>query len=387
MARSACFSGGNGRGAILIFLGLFVFYFFRDPQRKIPADPNNIVAPADGHVVEIVDEMLDSVTGHRISIFLAIWDVHVQRAPVAGRIADVVYRPGKFYAAFRSAASRENEQNIIYIDTPQGRVVFKQIAGAIARRVLCWKSEGEMVALGERVGMIRFGSRVDVWLPAETRVVVRRGQNGKGRRKHPGEMEFNDIDPIGHEEEPRRVFRNHRLRRGIYLLPSAFTVANLLCGYYAILATLEGTWTDFDHAACAIGFAILFDSLDGRVARAMDTKVNSAESSTRLPTWSASESRLPFLAYAWGVRALAATNAPEALHLTQLGWLIGFFFLGCCAWRLARFNIQGMAPGGNRYFVGMPTPAAAGMIAAVVHAFSNPICRTCASRSCGCCWF
>ena len=174
------FLGWHWAGAILIFLGLFVFYFFRDPERTIPADADNILSPADGRVVEIVDEMLDSVIGHRISIFLAVWNVHIQRMPTAGRIADVVYRPGKFYAAFRSDASRENEQNIIYIDSPQGRVVFKQIAGAIARRVLCWKSEGEMVALGDRVGMIRFGSRVDVWLPAGTQVVVRRGQHVKG---------------------------------------------------------------------------------------------------------------------------------------------------------------------------------------------------------------
>ena len=167
-------------GAILIILGLFIFYFFRDPQRVIPTQPGLVVSPADGHVVEIVDELLDSNMGHRVSIFLSIWDVHVQRAPVAGRIADVVYHPGRFYAAYRSAASRENEQNIIYIHTPQGTMVFKQIAGAIARRVICWKEEGQLVALGERVGLIRFGSRVDVWLPMETEVVVRRGQKVKG---------------------------------------------------------------------------------------------------------------------------------------------------------------------------------------------------------------
>lgn len=172
--------GWKWPGGILIFLGLFVFYFFRDPERTIPSDPGAVVSPADGHVVEIVDELLDSQMGHRVSIFLAIWDVHIQRAPVAGRIANVVYRPGRFYGAYRSAASRENEQNIIYIHTPQGQLVFKQIAGAIARRVLCWKQEGEMVALGERVGMIRFGSRVDIWLPMEAEVVVRRGQMVKG---------------------------------------------------------------------------------------------------------------------------------------------------------------------------------------------------------------
>jgi phosphatidylserine decarboxylase len=165
---------------ILMFLGLFVFYFFRSPQRTIPSDPSLVVSPADGHVVEIVDELFDSKMGHRISIFLAVWDVHVQRAPVAGRIARVVYRPGKFYAAMRSAASGKNEQNVIYMETEKGALVFKQIAGAIARRVICWKGEGEIVALGELVGMIRFGSRVDIWLPMETQILARRGQKVKG---------------------------------------------------------------------------------------------------------------------------------------------------------------------------------------------------------------
>lgn len=160
----------------LIFLGLFVFYFFRDPDRKIPVDAGAVVSPADGHVVEIVDEPFEGEPGRRISIFLSIWDVHIQRAPVAGRIAGVVYKPGKFYAALRGTASEKNEQNVITVQTPRGRLVFKQIAGAIARRVLCWKRVDEQVALGERVGMIRFGSRVDVWLPEAAEILVRRGQ-------------------------------------------------------------------------------------------------------------------------------------------------------------------------------------------------------------------
>jgi CDP-diacylglycerol---serine O-phosphatidyltransferase len=186
-------------------------------------------------------------------------------------------------------------------------------------------------------------------------------------------MEFNGIDPIGQEDEPRRVFRNHRLRRGIYLLPSALTVANMLCGYYAILATLEGGIFDFDRAACAIGVAYLFDSLDGRIARFMRTESAFGREFDSLADVVSFGIAPAILAYAWGIRAMAAANASESLHLTQLGWFIGFFFLGCCAWRLARFNIQGMAPGGNRFFVGLPTPAAAGMIAAVVHAFPNPV--------------
>jgi phosphatidylserine decarboxylase len=172
--------GWRWPGGILIFLGLFVFYFFRDPERTIPAGAEHIVSPADGRVVEIAEEPFDSIPGRRVSIFLAVWNVHIQRAPAPGLIADVVYRPGRFYGAFRRRASQQNEQNVIYIDSPRGRVILKQIAGAIARRVLCWKSKGETVALGDRVGMIRFGSRVDIWLPAATQVVVRRGQNVKG---------------------------------------------------------------------------------------------------------------------------------------------------------------------------------------------------------------
>ena len=180
-------------------------------------------------------------------------------------------------------------------------------------------------------------------------------------------MEFNGIDPVGSEAEPRGPFRSRRLRRGIYILPSALTVANLLCGYYAILATLDGKFVDFDNAAIAIGIAYLFDAMDGRIARAMGTESAFGREFDSLADVVSFGIAPAMLAYAWGVRALAAANASESLHLTELGWLMGFIFVACCAWRLARFNIQGMAPGGNRYFVGMPTPAAAGMIAATVH--------------------
>jgi CDP-diacylglycerol--serine O-phosphatidyltransferase len=188
-------------------------------------------------------------------------------------------------------------------------------------------------------------------------------------------MEFNQLDPIGSDEEPRRLFPSgkSKLRRGIYLLPSAFTVANLLCGYYAVLATLEGNVSDFDNAARAIGIAIVFDSLDGRVARMMGTNSEFGKQFDSLADIVSFGIAPAFLAYAWGIHQLAWTSTLESMHLKQLGWLIGFVYLGCCAWRLARFNIQGMASGGSRYFAGMPTPAAAGMIAATVHAIKSPI--------------
>lgn len=171
---------GMVTGGLFLLLAAFVLYFFRDPERVAPTDPAAVVSPADGRVLEVVDEPMGSRAGRRISIFLAVWDVHVNRAPLAGRITRVEYRPGRFYAAMRSRASAENEQNVIHLVTQRGEIVFKQIAGWIARRVLCWKAEGDAVARGERVGMIRFGSRVDLWLPAEAEILVRPGQHVKG---------------------------------------------------------------------------------------------------------------------------------------------------------------------------------------------------------------
>lgn len=167
-------------GGILLFLAAFVLYFFRDPERQVPTDPAAVVSPADGRIMEIVDEPLGARPGRRISIFLAVWDVHVNRAPCAGRIRKVEYRPGRFLAAMRSRASVENEQNVFHLETDRGEIIFKQIAGWIARRVLSWKSAGDRVALGERVGMIRFGSRMDVWLPLDAEILVRPGQHVAG---------------------------------------------------------------------------------------------------------------------------------------------------------------------------------------------------------------
>jgi phosphatidylserine decarboxylase len=167
-------------GGVLIFLGLFVTFFFRDPQRTPPPDPDTIVSPADGRVMEVVEEPLNGKPGRRISVFLSIFDVHVNRSPVAGRITAIEYRTGKFYAAMRGRASAENEQNVFYVQSDRGEVVFKQIAGWIARRIVCWKAVGDSVMRGERVGMIRFGSRTDIWLPEGVEILVRSGQHVAG---------------------------------------------------------------------------------------------------------------------------------------------------------------------------------------------------------------
>jgi CDP-diacylglycerol---serine O-phosphatidyltransferase len=183
------------------------------------------------------------------------------------------------------------------------------------------------------------------------------------------------MDPIEQHEMPfvTRRIRNPRLRRGIFLLPSLFTAANLLCGYYAVVASLAGGWEDFDHAAKAIGLAILFDSLDGRVARMTGTNTEFGVQFDSLADVVSFGIAPAVMAFAWGVRSLPDQGSQRVELIAQLGWVFCLAFLICCAWRLARFNVQGMAPGGSKNFVGMPTPAAAGVIAALVHGFKVPL--------------
>ena len=167
-------------GVVLVLLGLFVFSFFRDPDRVVPSEAGLIVAPADGRIVVVKDENYKDRPGKRISIFLAIWNVHVNRAPAAGKITQLDYKPGKFLAAWQENASVQNEQNVFTQTTEHGEIIYKQIAGWVARRVVAWKKAGDSVTRGERIGLVRFGSRVDLWLPAEAEVIVKVGENVKG---------------------------------------------------------------------------------------------------------------------------------------------------------------------------------------------------------------
>lgn len=171
---------GFGAGIVLVCFGLFIFSFFRNPDRNIPGEPGLIVSPADGRVVVVQDEAYDGRPGKRVSIFLAIWNVHVNRAPAAGTITHLEYKPGKFLAAWDANASLQNEQNVFTQSTERGEIVYKQIAGWVARRVVSWKKAGDTVARGERIGLVRFGSRMDLWLPEPAEIAVKVGQNVKG---------------------------------------------------------------------------------------------------------------------------------------------------------------------------------------------------------------
>jgi phosphatidylserine decarboxylase len=180
LALTSTWQWGTLTGCALVALGLFVFYFFRDPQRTVPTGEGLVVSPADGRVVVVKEEENTGRPGNRISIFLAIWNVHVNRAPLAGTIVKLEYKPGKFLAAWAEKASLENEQNVFTLVGEHGEIVFKQIAGWVARRVVSWKKAGEVVERGERVGLVRFGSRVDVWLPGEAKILVKVGESVKG---------------------------------------------------------------------------------------------------------------------------------------------------------------------------------------------------------------
>jgi phosphatidylserine decarboxylase len=163
-------------GAALASLG-----FVRDPEREVSAVPQGVLAPADGSVREVAEDADDWVgPAVRISIFLSPLDVHINRAPVAGVVADTAYRPGRFLAAWRPEASQVNERNTIYIQGETARVTVVQIAGVLARRIVCRVGPGDKLAAGERFGMIRFGSRTDCLVPRGTEIRVRPGERATG---------------------------------------------------------------------------------------------------------------------------------------------------------------------------------------------------------------
>jgi phosphatidylserine decarboxylase len=164
----------------LLGAGLFLMFFFRDPERQIPAGPGLMVSPADGRVVDVRDVERDGQACRRVCIFLSPLNVHVNRSPIAGQIREVRYAPGRFHAAWKQEASIENERNTITLETEGGPVVCKQIAGVLARRVVCWKKSGESVARGERIGLMKFSSRMDVMMDPAWEVAVRAGDRVVG---------------------------------------------------------------------------------------------------------------------------------------------------------------------------------------------------------------
>jgi phosphatidylserine decarboxylase len=163
-----------------LFLAAFFLWFFRDPEREIPDTPGAVVSPADGKVTGIWPVTESGVRQTRISIFLNVFDVHVNRSPIGGIIREVRYQVGKFGNAMNLTSAEHNEQNIVIVEGEGEPVIFKQIAGLLARRIVFTKKAGDRVARGERVGLIKFGSRVDVFLDASANLQVKIGDRVKG---------------------------------------------------------------------------------------------------------------------------------------------------------------------------------------------------------------
>jgi phosphatidylserine decarboxylase len=164
----------------VLLLAAFFLWFFRDPERQIPAIPGAIVSPGDGKVTDVSVLTSDGTPRQRISIFLSVFDVHVNRSPIGGVIREVRYQRGKFLNAMSAGSAEENEQNIVTVEGEGRTVIFKQIAGLIARRIVFNFRVGDHVARGERVGLIKFGSRVDVLLDRDAVMHVKPGDRVKG---------------------------------------------------------------------------------------------------------------------------------------------------------------------------------------------------------------
>jgi phosphatidylserine decarboxylase len=163
-----------------VLLAAFFLWFFRDPDRVVPDEAGALVSPADGKVTDISPVKLNGASRLRISIFLNVFDVHVNRSPIGGFIREVQYQKGKFVNAMNAASAEQNEQNVVTVEGESQTVVFKQIAGLLARRIVFNKKVGDRVERGERVGLIKFGSRVDVLLDASADLEVKVGDHVKG---------------------------------------------------------------------------------------------------------------------------------------------------------------------------------------------------------------
>jgi phosphatidylserine decarboxylase len=173
-------TGSTGLASLPVILALFFLWFFRDPPRRIPTAPGQIVSPGDGKITEM--EWIETPDGARLrlSIFLSVFDVHVNRSPIEGTVTQVTYKKGAFVNAMRADTNVINEQNTIVIENEDCLVQVKQIAGLLARRIICKVKAGDTLQRGERFGLIKFGSRVDILMPPDVNPMVRRDQRVKG---------------------------------------------------------------------------------------------------------------------------------------------------------------------------------------------------------------
>lgn len=185
LAALGFFAGGLWPlGVLFVLLTIYIAFFFRNPERLPPVGETMVASPADGRVIFMGDaeeSEFQKETKIKISVFMSLWDVHVNRVPVDGTIRDMKYHPGRFMAAWEDRASEENERNAMLIETSSGKkVVLVQVAGLVARRIVCYPIVGSFILRGQRMGLIRFGSRCDLFLPKDSKVLVKVGDKVLG---------------------------------------------------------------------------------------------------------------------------------------------------------------------------------------------------------------
>ena len=291
--------------AVFGLAAAFMAFFFRDPRRRAPALPGAVVSAADGRVVSVEqlahDDYLDG-PATRISVFLSVFNVHVNRVPHEGEVDFVDRRTGRYRVAYAEQASEDNEQSVIGIRCGDQRLVVKQIVGILARRIACRLVPGQQVSRGERFGLIRFGSRVDLILPESDPDRGLGGRPGAGRRNRHGSPGV--------------------INRG--LIPNLFTVGNLFCGFLALRYIVDGNYVP---AAWLIVLASALDNMDGRLARYMgrDSRFGIEFDS---------------LADVCTFGLVPAFMLYHSLVPTGWGAALASVFLLCGALRLARFNVM-----------------------------------------------
>ena len=312
---------------------------------------------------------------------MSVFNCHVNRAPVSGVLTDYVYTPGKKLAAFAEKASFENEQNLVTLSAPAAPASRSSRSPARSRGGSSSISRPATPSLrGQRVGIILFGSRVDLFVPDDAEILVVKGQKVKAsltragalerrrsvrtRRRPPPRAAGPDVLAI-HERRTRALRRvrlrrlsRERLSRGLFVLPTLFTVGNLFCGYLSLWCSINGT---FERAALLIIVAAVLDMLDGRIARLTNSASEFGEEYDSLADLVSFGVAPAILVYSWGLA-----------DFHRLGLAVSFFFVVCGSMRLARFNIQTHIAD-KKYFVGLPIPAAAGTICTLVLATPDPL--------------
>ncbi len=318
-----------------VALILYTFYFFRDPDRPAPADALAVVAPADGLVVEIIEKAENGVVNgamRRVAIFLSVFDVHTNRAPIAAEVTYCEHYPGKFLDARNPGSSTRTRARPGRSGTAGPRWWCGRSPGAIARRIVGMVQGGGSCGKGERFGMIRFGSRTEVYLPLDSEITVKPGDRVKGGETIVGAAAVKEAGMK--EDEPQKIKYDEPR---IYLLPNLMTAGNLLCGFVAVLKIVEGALLQnpypkqaaqrFELAIVLILVACIFDALDGRLAR-----LGGHESAFGREFDSLAD------IVSFGVAPALMVYKVVLIEFPTLGWIVASLYLLCGALRLARFN-------------------------------------------------